>query len=100
MKMMNYNTSFEYYEICIWKNIVYLNLARIIYKYVNNAENQGRRFFFTMPVSDRGKMKQNADINHSYLCYRYMYMYNYLWVFIGLELVYPFKFTRHSRPAI
>lgn len=50
--------------------IVYLNLTRIIYKYVNNAENQGRRFFFTMPVSDRGKM----DINHSYLCYRYMYI--------------------------
>ena len=56
----------------IFATIVYLNLTRIIYKYVNNAENQGRRFFFTMPVSDRGKMKQNADINHSYLCYRYM----------------------------
>ena len=81
----------------IFATIVYLNLTRIIYKYVNNAENQGRRFFFTMPVSDKGKMKQNADINHSYLCYRYMY--DYLWVCTGLEL-YPFKFTRHSRPAI
>ena len=49
----------------VFATIVYLNLTRIMYKYVNNAENQGRRFFFTMPVSDRGKM----DINHSHLCY-------------------------------